>query len=672
MRHAASYTGALLAALAVVVLPCRGQQSVEYSSGAESEFNNGLADFSAGKYRESVADFDGIIRDYPASQRISAAYIMKGKALLRLNENYETARTLKTFLAQFPASIYIADAEFMLGLVYQRIGRYEEATQEFVDAWQSLPPLPPARLRYEIIGAIDTTAGRYLAVATLERMRDGCGGGEQRAFLWLKIAEKQVAAGNLPAASVALDTLAARYPDSAFRDRINTLRSEVAGRSVVKIAALLPLMRNSEPSAMKEIGNDVYDGVMYAVEQFAHDPSARVKVGLETYDTQRDPVEAEKGAQTLGDEKEVIGAIGPVYSMEMPGAAIAANARGLPLVSPTANTNGIAAVGPRIFQANPDYEMRGRAMARYAVVSRGFKTVAVLAPNDTYARFLAESFINEVGRLGGKVVANEWYVRGTSDLKPQLENIRRAGVIEASAPSISFVGKLGAPDIMKLVDLGVPMKRIDSLMSKGSTISVAALLGPLPKSRIDSLLLPVVYDESKVDSLQYPVTGIQALYVPISSAEEIGVISSQVVYFNFQTQLLGSGEWMNFSELNANRRYCNGIQFESDTYIDSNSVSYGEFAGGFLARFKKLPSKNTLFGYDAATLMLSLIRDGATSRDALARALAGVRDFRGLHAHIGFSFGRVNTWLSVLQYRDDEIARLDEVSVDQTVPKARP
>jgi len=189
------------------------------------------------------------------------------------------------------------------------------------------------------------------------------------------------------------------------------------------------------------------------------------------------------------------------------------------------------------------------------------------------------------------------------------------------------------------------------------------LLGPDAGARADSLGIGTVPDDSKVDSLEYPVTSVQGIYAPISTPDDIGVISSQIVYFNFQTQILGSGEWNKFSELNANRRYCNGVVFESEAFIDSTTLAYSEFANGFAARFKKRPTRNTLFGYDSADLMFGLVRDGAMTREALTRALSMVLDYRGLHARIGFSAGRVNSWLPIMQYVADGILMVDELQV---------
>ena len=171
------------------------------------------------------------------------------------------------------------------------------------------------------------------------------------------------------------------------------------------------------------------------------------------------------------------------------------------------------------------------------------------------------------------------------------------------------------------------------------------------------------YDESRIDSLEYPVTSIDAIYVPISSPAEIGVVSSQIVYFHFKTQLLGSGEWGDIAELDANKRYTDGVIFESETFIDSESGTYADFVLGFTRQFNKRPTKNVLYGVDAAQLILERIRLGASTRPALALSLAETKDFRGLRSQIGFSYRRVNSWLTILQYTDDRLQRLEEISV---------
>ena len=100
----------------------------------------------------------------------------------------------------------------------------------------------------------------------------------------------------------------------------------------------------------------------------------------------RDPAVAARLTKELAADQEVIGILGPMFSSTTLTAARAAQEAAIPLISPTANANGIAALVQFVFQANPDYEMRGRAMARYAVGKLGFRTMAVLAPSDAYGK----------------------------------------------------------------------------------------------------------------------------------------------------------------------------------------------------------------------------------------------------------------------------------------------
>jgi hypothetical protein len=97
------------------------------------------------------------------------------------------------------------------------------------------------------------------------------------------------------------------------------------------------------------------------------------------------------------------------------------------------------------------------------------------------------------------------------------------------------------------------METVDSLLEKSAEVDAEKLLGPRAKYILDSLGISTPVDESSLDSLESAVTGIDGMYVPIGMPEEIGVVASQIVYFNIKTGILGSGEWNSFPELDANK-----------------------------------------------------------------------------------------------------------------------
>jgi ABC-type branched-subunit amino acid transport system substrate-binding protein len=653
-----------LCLLALLPAPAAGQHvRLEHNEEADVFFRRGVSLYAAGNYKDALAVFALVARDFPASHRITAALVMKGKTEYRLGEHLEASRSLRGFLTAFPMSRYVPDARLTLGQVYARIGRSEDALNELLLASRELTASSPEALKDGIIAAADSLIDIAVPPEALAPILRNTPGPRERGYLWLKIGEGQARRQNIPAAAAAVDSLA-RYPAMVPEARIAALRGVVTNRSSLKIGVVLPLMQAAEPSAVKQLGSDIYEGVQVALAEYGADPANRVKVALEARDSEREPDIASRAVRELAADLGVIGIIGPVFSNEALAAADVAQANGIPLVTPTANAVGIAAKGPMVFQANADYDVRGRAMARHAVKKLGMTTLAVLAPEGSYAATLANSFVEEVRALGARVIAVQWYPRGAQDLKQQLREIRLAALLEETPPYLDFGGKMKRADMMRLVDAGIPLSRVDSLMASGARIPASSLLGPSARSILDSLQIPVDYDQSRLDSLEYSVTAIQGLYVPVSAASEIGVVASQAVFFHIKAQLLGSGEWNDIGELTANRRYCTGIVFETDTYIDSSTASYQDFLTRYRKTFNRFPSRNSLYGYDSARLLLQGIRAGAGNRPALQRMIEAIRDFRGLRSRIGFGPNRVNRWLTLVEFDGDDVRRVEEINVE--------
>jgi branched-chain amino acid transport system substrate-binding protein len=641
-----------------------GAQPLQYSPEAEQAFQRGIELHRSGKYTESIEQFDRVLRIAPPTQRTTAASIMKAKGLMELDRNLEATRVLKELLAAFPRSSYAADAQYMLGLLYARVRRYDVAVEALLDARRLTAGDSTGRLAGHVLEALDLLIDRYRSGDQLRAMLERSSEPRERAYLMLKVAEREFAGGNAVTASAMADSLDRLFPGHPFRARVAAIRSAAVSRSSVKLGLLLPLMRPAEPSAVKQIGNDVYDGIMQAFEEYGADPSRQVVVTPVTVDTERDPQRATAGVRDLADDPAVIGILGPVFSASTEAAARAAAQRGIPIISPTANANGIAAMGPTVFQANADYENRGKGMAQYAVAQRGFTTLAVLAPEETHGRAMGEAFVAECLRLDARVVATEWYARGETDLTAHLQAIRRAAMQAAAEPMISFGGRLRQADLVKLVQLGVPRHTLDSLVERSATVRAASLLGSRARHLIDSLDLPVVATSARTDSLENAATGIDAIYIPISSPEEIGVVTSQLVYFNIPAQILGSGEWNDRKELDANKRYCSGVVFETDYCPDTDDPDYHRFMDVVTGRLGKPPGRYALYGYDTGRMVLDLIGHGAATREALARTLGGLSEYRGMHSRMGFSARRVNPWICIMQYDGEGIRRITELRVE--------
>jgi ABC-type branched-subunit amino acid transport system substrate-binding protein len=161
------------------------------------------------------------------------------------------------------------------------------------------------------------------------------------------------------------------------------------------------------------------------------------------------------------------------------------------------------------------------------------------------------------------------------------------------------------------------------------------------------------------------VTTIDALFLPIASAAEIAIVTSQVRYFNFQTQLLGTGNWNDINELDQNRLYANGVVFATDAYWEEIDQQYRNFVRSYRASLARSPTSNAMFGYDAMKLVLRLIRNGATRREDIISALGTVRSFQGVHSKICFSESRVNSCLTLLQFKNRSLKKVGEIDVNK-------
>ncbi|HEX9656876.1 MAG TPA: ABC transporter substrate-binding protein [Bacteroidota bacterium] len=645
-------------------------QKVTYIEEADVLFRRALDKYNHSYYEDAISMFDGLLQDFPVNQKTTAASIMRAKALLRNGNLVEADRALKLFLTQFPNSMYRPDANYSLGLIYVKIQRYQEAASQFLAAWEEARTLRISiRVEDHFQEALERTIETHLDDAELANLRTRSTSDDSGALLTLKEAEKFLSEGNLSAAGRALDTLKLRYAGHRFVDREAALSIRVVDRSHVVLGVLLPLLKNHPPSALKEIGEEVFRGVQFALDDYLQSSDTKVKVSIDVRDTEKDPVIGAQQARSLIENPDVIGILGPVFSNVATSTVGMVNIYDVPLLTPTANTNGLAATGRYIFQANPDYENRGRASAVNAVRNLGLKNFAVVAPEEGVGKMMAEGFLREILLLGGEIIGTQWYTRGTTDLKNQLSTLRRAGMMHSAAPIISFEGRLNQGDIAKLIQLGVPRARLDSMIAHQVVVNGKDLLGPNAKELIDSLEITAKYDDPRIDSLIYPVTSVDAVYAPINSSGEIGVLSSQLVYFNFQTQILGSGEWENLVELDANKRYCKNVIFESDYYVNEQSTAYTRFYNQFLEQYKKPPGKNSLYGYDSARLLLTLIHNGATTRQALQNALSSVDNVPGLHSRIGLAERRVNSWLHIMQYNGETIQHMAEVNVNLPVQK---
>ena len=99
-------------------------------------------------------------------------------------------------------------------------------------------------------------------------------------------------------------------------------------------------------------------------------------------------------------------------------------------------------INQNAFLLGSSYSAEGRIAAQYIVKHLGLDSIAVVAPANKKTEIQIDAFINEVDRLGGNVVATEWYSGEPKNLRRQFKYLRKVG-FELDAKEKIFDEALG-------------------------------------------------------------------------------------------------------------------------------------------------------------------------------------------------------------------------------------
>lgn len=418
-------------------------------------------------------------------------------------------------------------------------------------------------------------------------------------------------------------------------------------QNTVKIGIALPLFRESEDNTKKQLGNEILDGIKQALAEYTKNGGQ--KVTLEVMDTQRDPNLANEIIAGFGADSSIIGVIGPVFSSELMESALNGPEHKLPIISPTATGDELAANFNYVYQLNPSYEVRGKLMAEYLIKKNGLKNFAVIY-EDNYGVNFRKHFEDEVKTLGGRIVIAEPYKK---DFKNITDII--AKIIKNIRDNDLFinVANLNLTQRQKLENAGVRTSLLDSSVTLNMDISIYYMFGKNAKKTLDTMnIKPYAL---KPETTKFIQGIIDAIYIPISNPSEISVIVPQLFSDGLSYYIAGTGDWNYEKTLEENKVYIKNLIFESEYYPDENNPKYIELKEN-LKKTKYKLTKNFLFGYDAAELVLSLINSGNNTREKLNNALKNLSGYDAIKSKISLDYHGINSELNILRY--DEGIRL--------------
>ena len=316
---------------------------IQRIEAAERLFNQGLEAYQQGNYEQAARRFQRVT-EYPMNQKTTAALLMAGRALYRMEAYREATTVLRTLQRRYPESRYRSAAEEVLGFVRE--------AQRPADMGE------PIRL------------GVALPLGTNSNLTQAMFNGIRLAVEERNGLERQLVPVDTTYFTVA-DTIAIAEDSSAVIQMKDTMRVE------------------------------------RTVETVRGAPQ-RQPVRMFFRDTGNDPNKARAAIDSLVNYDRVDAIIGPLFSSEARAAGSEAERNGTVLIAPMATDEDIARGRRYVFQANPPIRTRGEIMARFAVRGLLNDTLGVIIErgNPLSAR-MAEGFRRELERQGATLSFSE-------------------------------------------------------------------------------------------------------------------------------------------------------------------------------------------------------------------------------------------------------------------------
>jgi len=201
-----------------------------------------------------------------------------------------------------------------------------------------------------------------------------------------------------------LRRLVSDHPDAAAAPDAFALLRELSRKVPVNARVIGALFPSTGDSARH--GQSVLQGVKLAQEEIhvSGTPFEFVFV-----DTAEDPATALGAMDTLVRDRQVVALFGPLFSATALACAVEANALGVVMLTPSALAPRLPQTGPYVFRGALTPESEARTMATFAVQTKGFHRLGVVAPDNAYGRRLAGAFAAEVLAAGGTVVVESRY-----------------------------------------------------------------------------------------------------------------------------------------------------------------------------------------------------------------------------------------------------------------------
>ncbi len=364
--------------------------------------------------------------------------------------------------------------------------------------------------------------------------------------------------------------------------KLQTNHTSSSGGEIL-VGVMFPLSnRNNEKDFHIE---QILDGVKYAFHEFNKDRAD--KIGLINEDTKNNSDEIKRIMREFNSDKRIKCVIGPIFSSECADVINNINLTDLVFISPTATDEDLTENNEQFFQANPPFDLRGKAFAQYAFFVESRKRFAVLNSIEGYSAIMANAFVEELKKLSGQIVFKETFKNLT-------------------------------------MDISVSMSRLKDFINQ-----------------------------------------IDGIYLPISQSKDAEFLISELEKLNLKVPIFATQDWLEAKGLESSTSLANQLRVTSDFFIDYQETRFSEFSKAYSETLNKEPNRYSLYGYDVAKHLLTVLRVPVQNRYGVRMKLNSGLKTVGFKNNISFSSKRRNTYLNILKYSDGKFSLIERFKANE-------
>jgi branched-chain amino acid transport system substrate-binding protein len=591
------------------------------------------SEIEAGKPADAIKTLEELIDTFPDPEILQEAYLLQAAALKQDNQPIDALTVLKQFLEEFPVAHSTNPARVLMAQLYIELQEYEHALSYLYQAldYSTDPeqrrsilqqirqteldnhnPLGAVKAALQEMGLVSqserleleqltqTLILQQLDESALQELLESYDSRYPGDIATIRLIELHTAHGDEVLAERDIRWFLKRFPNHPYAQTAMALLQSFISKIKVHSHILAAALPFSGP--MKTYGTDSLNGIRLAID-IAKEQWELTSVGLVVKDTTTLTAPLREEIQHVLDEFQPLTVIGPLLSREIQEIGRLPDEHATPFITPSSTLSNVRQYGSFWFSTAMTSSVQAKRLVEYAILQLGYHRFCIIYPQTSYGRELSDMFAKEVLHSGGEIIASEGYSEDQTDISEQLRHLKEKDLVQ---------------------------------------------YGRIKREKTRTGEFRTVY-----------TPGFDAVFVP-GQPVHLALIAAQLAFFDMNVPILGGNSWHNPELFRWAKHDLDGGVFVDGFFPNSPDPSIQEFVRRYRIQFKKEPSLFAFQAYDAATMVMETIRQGAQSGQGVWDQLVRRSDLPALSGFASFSSaGILNRRLYLLQVNNKTFTQLN-------------